>query len=121
MDVDGRPLQLEDTNGDGIINGADLEDVNSNGLLDAGEDKNNNDRLDNDPIPGNLNRDNTWTLTTQTDTLMEWELGDAIPFINLLDASVKTTAQTALPALRSYARTPPRACHCRRVWQCGSR
>ena len=104
VDADGRPLQLEDTNGDMVINAADLEDANNNGLLDAGEDKNNNNRLDNDPIPGNLNRNNTWTLTTQTATQMEWALGTAIPFINMLAAL--NDPQTACGSCFLNARTP---------------
>jgi hypothetical protein len=85
IDPDGRPIQLEDTNGDNVIDVDDLEDTNFNGILDAGEDKNGNNRLDNDPIPGNLNRPNDWSLITQTATKMEWRLGTPIPFLNLLD------------------------------------
>jgi hypothetical protein len=84
VDVNGRPIQLEDVTGDSIIDTSDLEDTNSNGLLDAAEDKNGNNRLDNDPIPGNLNRANDWTLIEQTATRMEWRQGSPIPFINLL-------------------------------------
>lgn len=84
VDADGRPIQKIDTNSDTLINDDDLEDtIIKNGILDPGEDKNANNRLDNDPMPGNLNRINNWSQTVQTDTKMEWEAGDALPFINL--------------------------------------
>jgi hypothetical protein len=86
IDLDGRPLRLEDTNGDGNIDGDDNEDDNQNGMLDAGEDQNDNLRLDNDPMPGNLNRPNAWTVKSRTATKMVWEspTGVALPYINLL-------------------------------------
>jgi hypothetical protein len=97
VDVDGRPIQLEDTNGDSVIDAQDLEDANSNGILDPGEDKNANNRLDNDPIPGNLNRPNDWTLIAQTNTKMEWRLGTPVPYINLLGAQFCSECIETIP------------------------
>jgi hypothetical protein len=105
VDVDGRPIQLEDVNGDSIIDTSDLEDANSDGMLEAGEDRNGNNRLDNDPIPGNLNRANDWTLIDQTATRMEWRHGSPIPFINLLTAGPYPGCARCIEALPR----PPKA------------
>ncbi len=94
VDMDGRPLFLEDTNGDRVIDAADNEDANGNGILDAGEDQNDNSRLDNDPIPGNVGFPNGWTQVSQTRTKVVWSapqfspgtLG-GVPFINLIGAA----------------------------------
>ncbi len=85
IDTDGRPLVLLDVNGDAAINAADLEDANTNGLLDPGEDKNGNGRLDNDPIPGNVNPPNDWTVASSSSTAIRWEAGTPIPSVDLLD------------------------------------
>jgi von Willebrand factor type D domain len=99
IDVDGRPIKEVDTNGDGDVDEDDLEDKivgvdpvygpYGNGILDTepppGEDKNKNLRLDNDPMPGNLDRPNKWTLKSRTATKMVWQSKDfALPYINLL-------------------------------------
>lgn len=86
IDSDGRPLVLIDVNGDGNINAADLEDtngLNGNGLLDPGEDKNGNGRLDNDPIPGNLNPSNDWTVALSTTTAITWSAGTPVSAVDL--------------------------------------
>jgi len=90
IDQDGRPLILEDTNGDGTVNSTDLEDNNSNGTLDAGEDKNGNERLDNDPAPGNRPTDNKWIRKSATDSTIIWEMGQngsPVSYINLVDTN----------------------------------
>ncbi|MBI3241091.1 MAG: DUF11 domain-containing protein [Chloroflexi bacterium] len=84
IDADGRPLVLLDVNGDGTINDADLEDANGNGLLDPGEDINGNGRLDNDPIPGNVNPPNDWTVASSTATAISWSAGTTVPGIDLI-------------------------------------
>lgn len=87
IDQDGRPLFLEDVDFNGIINDNDMEDSNKNGNLDPGEDKNLNERLDNDPAPGNLQRDNQWVLQSVTESSMIWDMDKDGPvsFINLVD------------------------------------
>jgi len=89
IDQDGRPLILEDVNGDGAINNADMEDGNGNGQLDVGEDKNNNERLDNDPAPGNLPTNNQWKRKSASESTIIWEMASdkAISFINLFDTN----------------------------------
>lgn len=94
VDTDGRPLFLEDTNGDMVVDAADNEDLNGNGMLDAGEDQNGNGRLDNDPIPGNLGFPNAWTQVSQTATKVVWAAPaffpgalDGVPFVNLIGAA----------------------------------
>jgi len=73
IDSDGRPLFPEDVNGDTIIDAADNEDLNLNGLLDAGEDINGDGRLTNDPIPGNQQNPTPFTLDSLSDTRIVWE------------------------------------------------
>jgi len=73
IDSDGRPLFLEDVNLDTVIDAADNEDLNSNGLLDAGEDINGDGRLTNDPIPGNQQNPNPFTVDSVSDTRIVWE------------------------------------------------
>jgi len=78
VDTDGRPLILE-----GIGN----EDTNGNGILDDGEDTNGDGRLTDDPIPGNQNIANEFSVTTQTDTNIVWDsvfnsiLSSFVPFL----------------------------------------
>ena len=85
IDMNGRPLTLLDVNGDGTINANDLEDANGNGLLDPGEDINSNGRLDNDPIPGNLNPPNNWAVASSSATAIKWSAGTPIPSVDLVD------------------------------------
>ena len=95
IDQNGRPLIPEDTNDDGVINSNDLEDTFIvNGELDFGEDKNNNERLDNDPAPGNLPTNNNWIRSSVTDSTIIWGMGedDPVSFINLLDTSPNNLA-----------------------------
>ncbi len=91
IDMNGRPLTPLDVNGDGSINAADLEDANGNGLLDPGEDQNGNGRLDNDPIPGNVNPPNNWTVAASSATAIRWSAGTPIPSVDLLDADFSGT------------------------------
>jgi len=86
IDHDGRPLFLEDVNGDSAINNADMEDVNKNGKLDPEEDQNNNNRLDNDPAPGNLPTNNQWIRKSVTDSTIIWDMDSSTPvsYINLV-------------------------------------
>lgn len=86
VDSDLRPIQMIDVNMDGVINDADLEDLNRNNVLDVGEDKNGNNRIDNDPIYGNVQRPNDFFLFNQTEYVMEWRAGSPIPFQNLVDS-----------------------------------
>ena len=88
-----------DVNGDGVINDADLEDTNTNGLLDPGEDTNGNGRLDNDPIPGNLNPSNDWTVVSNTATAIKWGAGTSISAINLIGFPFGTPLQPGDPEI----------------------
>ena len=85
IDSDGRPITLRDVNNDGFINNLDLEDANGNGILDPGEDINNNGRLDNDPMPGNAATPNDWSATLKSSTAISWTAGSPVFPIDLID------------------------------------
>jgi hypothetical protein len=84
IDSNGRPLATIDTNGDHVINALDDEDDNANGILDAGEDNNADGRLDNDPMPGNVNAPNDWHVAGRTPTAISFRGGTPISKIDLL-------------------------------------
>lgn len=86
IDADGRPLVNLDVNGDGTVDAFDNEDADVDGLLDAGEDANGSGRLDNDPMPGNVDRTNGWTLDSESTTSMVWSTGEPLSHINLVEA-----------------------------------
>lgn len=83
----GRPILFVDVNSDGVINttlpasnpASDLEDINGNGVLDPLEDKNNNGRLDNDPLPGKpFQNTNNWSVSGISPTSAQWSGGTAL-------------------------------------------
>ncbi len=107
IDSDGRPLVLKDVNGDGAINATDLEDANGNGVLDPGEDQNANSRLDNDPMPGNLNPPNDWTVPLATTTAITWTAGTPVSGIDLIGFLSGTPLQPGDPEIAFMQFTNP--------------
>ncbi|MFQ6608683.1 MAG: hypothetical protein ACE5EE_09120 [Fidelibacterota bacterium] len=87
IDSNGRPIKWEDIDADTNLEGDtdDLEDTDNDGMLDGGEDKNGNMRLDNDPMPGNANPTNNWTVTSSSSTAIQYDAGTCIPFIDLVN------------------------------------
>lgn len=110
IDANGRPLVVEDVNGDTITtdppDSSDLEDIDGDGILDALEDNgvvdggfsdNANGRLDNDPIPGNLNPANDWSVASQTALSVTWTGGTPVPSKDLLGAGSTAAANALIP------------------------
>lgn len=103
IDPNGRPLITEDVNLDTFTtkppDASDLEDIDGDGILDPLEDNgvvdsgfedNANGRLDNDPMPGNLNPTNDWTVTKVANDAVKYEklvAGTAISNLDLLAAA----------------------------------
>ena len=112
----GRPLAPVDVTGDGLINlslpasnpQSDLEDVNSNGILNPGEDKNGNGRLDNDPIPGNVMpiQGNDWSVAGVTETNARWTAGTPLPKRDLLAATTRASICSLIPGCALTAGQP---------------